>query len=284
MPQARRFSLIALAACVLALAAVPSATLAATLRYEEGVGLIYRAAPGEVNHLATHPFAEPIEGVSSSSMTIQDDSAPLSQLGDFCLPETPLRCPTVAMYAYMGDRSDSGVANPYTRNAYIWGEGGNDDIGASGRDHAVAYGGPGDDRVSAGADVDAEAWGQAGDDVIRAGTQSSVHLYGGPGDDAITTLTATYAASVVDGGAGRDRIDVPAAGGCCLDVLGREGADTITAHGRVRGGAGNDRIDVSGNPDGSDAVTCGSGRDVVTADASDSIAANCESVTVAAAG
>jgi hypothetical protein len=283
MPQARRISLIALAACVLALAAVPSATFAATLRYEEGVGLIYRAAPGEVNHLAMNPFAGPIEGVSSSSMTIQDDSAPLRQLGDFCLPETPLRCPTVAMYAYMGDRSDSGVANPYTRDASIWGEGGNDDIAASGRDHAVAYGGPGDDRVSAGADVDAEAWGQAGDDVIRAGTQSSVHLYGGRGDDAITTLTATYAASVVQGGPGRDRIDVPAAGGCCLDVRGGDGADTITAHGSIRGGAGNDRIDVSGNPDGSDAVACGAGTDAVTADASDSIAADCEAVTIAAA-
>jgi hypothetical protein len=300
MPHARRISLIALAACA-ALAAIPSATFAATLRYEDGVGLIYRAAPGEVNHIATHPFAGPIEGVSSSSMTIQDDTAPLTQLGDFCLPETPLRCPTVALYAYMGDRSDSGVANPYTRDAYIWGEGGDDDIAASGRDHAVAYGGPGDDRVSAGADVDAEAWGQAGDDAIRAGTQSSVHLYGGPGDDAITTLTATYAASVIGGGPGRDRIDVPAAGGCCLDVLGGAGADTITAagarsaaggpgndtitaHGSVRGGAGNDRIDVSGNPDGSDAVACGSGRDAVTADASDSIAADCESVTIAVAG
>jgi Ca2+-binding RTX toxin-like protein len=55
----------------------------------------------------------------------------------------------------------------------------------------------------------------------------AVHLYGGPGDDAITMLTATYAASIVDGGAGRDRIDVSLTGGCCLDILGRDGADTI---------------------------------------------------------
>ena len=248
-----------------------------------------------------NPFAGPIEGVSTTSMTIQDDSAPLVQLGDFCLPETPLRCPTVAMYAYMGDRSDYGVASPYFRDAYIWGEGGNDDIAASGRNHAVAYGGPGDDRVSAGADVDAEAWGQAGDDVIRAGTQNSLHLYGGPGDDAITTLTATYASSLIDGGAGRDRIDVPLTGGCCLDILGRDGADTInaasarsidsgagndtvTAHGNVRGSGGNDRIDVSGNPEQSDVVSCGPGRDTVAADPNDSVNADCEAVTTAPTG
>ena len=160
----------------------------------------------------------------------------------------------------------------------------------------MAFGGPGDDRVSAGADVDAEAWGQAGDDVIRAGTQSTVHLYGGIGDDEITIATATFGPSLVDGGAGRDRIDVPVPG-CCLDVRGRDGADTInasgarsidgghgndtiTAHGTVAGDRGNDRIDVSGNPDQSDAVSCGPGTDAVTADPSDSIAADCETVTV----
>jgi hypothetical protein len=288
-------------AASVALAAVPAAASAATLRYEEGVGLTYRAAPGEVNHLAVNPFAGPIEGVSSTSMTIQDDSAPLAQLGDFCLAETPLRCPTVAMYAYMGDGDDSGAAAPYFRDAYIWGRRGDDDVRASGRDQAVAYGGSGDDRLSAGADVNAEARGQAGDDMIRAGTQSSFHLYGGPGDDAITTLTATYASSVVDGGAGRDRIDVPAAGGCCLDVLGRDGADTITAagarstdrgaghgtitaHGNVRGSRGNDRIDVSGNPGQSDVVSCGPGRDAVAADPSDGVDADCEAVTTVPAG
>jgi Ca2+-binding RTX toxin-like protein len=297
----RRIALIALATCVAlaGAAAVPAAGLSAVLSYQDGVGLTYRAAPGEVNHLAMNPFAGPIEGVSNFSMTIED-TAPLVQVGDFCLPETPLRCPTVAMYAYMGDRSDTGVAAPYFRDAYIWGEGGNDDVSASGRYHAVAYGGAGDDRVSAGADGDAEAWGQAGDDVIRAGTQSSLHLYGGAGDDAITTLTATYAASVVDGGAGRDRIDVSLNGGCCLDILGRDGADTInavsarsvnsgdgndrvTAHGSVRSGAGDDRIDVSGNPDQSDAVSCGAGRDAVTADPGDSVNADCEAVTTVSA-
>jgi Ca2+-binding RTX toxin-like protein len=292
----RRIALVAWIALAGA-AAVPAASSGAVIFHEDGVGLTYRAAPGEVNELAMNPFAGPIEGVSTTSMTIQDDTAPLEQLGEFCLPETPLRCPSVAMYAYMGDGNDHGVASPYFRDASIWGQGGNDDVSASGSDHAVAFGGPGNDRVSAGADGDAEAWGQAGDDVIRAGTQRSVHLYGGSGDDVLTTLTATFGSSVVDGGAGRDRIDLPMPGGCCLDVLGRDGADTIdadaarsidggrgndtiTAHGNVRGDRGNDRIDVSGNPDQSDAVSCGPGRDAVTADPSDSIAANCEAVTI----
>ena len=297
----RRSSLVALAACVAlaGAAAVPAASFGAVTFSKDGVALTYRAAPGEVNHLTMNPFAGPIEGVSSSSMTIQDDSAPLAQPGEFCLSETPLRCPSMATYAYMGDGNDYGSANPYFRDAYIWGQGGNDDVSASGRDHAVAFGGPGNDRVSAGADVDAEAWGQAGDDVIQGGTQSTVHLYGGNGDDVITTTTATYGASVVDGGAGRDRIDVPVPG-CCLDVLGRAGADTIkaatarsidggggndtiTAHGNVRGGGGKDRVDVSGNPDQSDAVSCGPGTDTVTADPSDSIAADCEAVTIVSA-
>jgi hypothetical protein len=294
----RRVSLVVLAACVAlaGAAAVPAVSFGAVVFFQDGVGLTYRAAPGEVNHLTMNPFAGPIEGVSGSSMTIQDDNAPLEPLDDFCLPETPLRCPSVAIYAYMGGGNDYGVANPYIRDAYIWGQGGNDDVSASGRDHAVAFGGTGDDRVSAGADVDAEAWGEAGDDVIRAGTQSTLHLHGGTGDDAITTATATFGPSVIDGGTGRDRIEVPVPG-CCLDILGREGADTIkaararsieggggndriTAHGDVRAGKGDDRVDVSGDPDQSDAVACGSGTDAVTADPSDSIAADCETVTL----
>jgi hypothetical protein len=306
----RRIS-IAVALLSVALAAAPAASFGAVLVYEEGVGLTYRAAPGEVNHLTMDPFAGPIEGISTMSMTIQDDGAPLRQLNDFCLVETPLHCPTVPTYAYLGDRDDYGAAVPYFRDAYIWGQGGDDEIGASGRDHAVAYGGPGDDRISAGADRDAEAWGQTGSDVIRAGTQSSVHLYGGDGEDQITTLTATYSESVIDGGPGRDRIDVPF-GNCCLDIAGQDGADaitvvnarsidggggndtisgtsraidggsgndTISAHGTIDGSWGNDRINASGNPGETDVLRCGPGTDVAIADPSDDVAADCEVVT-----
>jgi hypothetical protein len=293
-------------------ASVAATSFGAVLVYEDGVGLTYRAAPGEINRLTMNPFAGPIEGVSAQSMTIQDDNAPLRQLNDYCLPGPPLQCPTTKMFAYMGGGDDQGDAAPYFRDAYIWGQSGNDDIGASGRDHAVAYGGSGNDTLSVGADVDAEAWGQSGNDVISAGTQTSVHLYGGDGDDAISTATATFGSSVIDGGPGRDRIDVSPPG-CCLDVLGQDGSDTITvtvarsidggggndaisgratsgidggtgndtitAHGSVRGSWGNDRINVSGNPDESDSVSCGPGRDAVTADPSDTIAADCEAVT-----
>jgi hypothetical protein len=173
-------------------------------------------------------------------------------------------------------------------------------------------GGAGDDRVSAGADGDAEAWGQAGDDVIRAGTQFTLHLYGGDGDDDIATETGTYGPSIIDGGPGRDRIDAPLAYGCCLDIVGQAGADTITAvaarsidggegndtisarayqgidggtgndtitgHGSIDGSWGNDTIDVAGNPGEVDVVRCGGGNDRVTADRSDTVTADCESV------
>ena len=48
----------------------------------------------------------------------------------------------------------------------------------------------------------------------------------------------------------------------------------------MRGAGGNDRIDVSGNPDQSDTVSCGPGRDAVTADPADSVNADCEAVAI----
>jgi hypothetical protein len=279
------------------LAAAPATGSAAVIFHDDGGGLTYRAAPGEANHLTTDPFGGPIEGVSQFSMLVADSGAPLRALDAFCVPGPPLQCPTVDFTALMGDRADHGEATPFFRNALILGQAGDDDLTASGRDHAEALGGIGDDTISAGADGDAVARGQSGDDVISAGTQSSLHLFGGDGDDAITTLTETFAPSVVDGGDGRDSIDVtePSA---LLDVAGGGGADTIsvararstdgeggndriTAHGSVRGGAGNDRIDVSGPGDAGDAVSCGAGIDAVTADAADSVAADCERVAIA---
>jgi hypothetical protein len=138
----RRISRAARATCLaLTVAAIiPAASEAASLVFEDGVGLTYRASSGETNHLVMNPFAGEIDGVSIYSMTLQDDGARLKQLNQFCLPETPLRCPTVATYAYMGNGDDFGMAAPYFRDAFIWGQGGDDDIAASGRDHAEAYG------------------------------------------------------------------------------------------------------------------------------------------------
>jgi hypothetical protein len=285
----RRISAVA-AAVVLALIATPAE--AAVTVYHDGVGLIYRASRGEANHLVMHPFTGQIEGVADSSMTIQDDNAPFHQRGSFCLAETPLRCPTAAVYAYMSDGDDYGLVDPYSRDAYVWGQDGDDDVFASGSYHANAYGGNGDDRVSVGADALGEAWGQADDDVVTGYSQNEIRLYGGGGDDIVRG--GGYGV-IVDGGPGDDRLS---AGGFGITVLGQTGKDTIvlddrarridggsnddtiTGHGQdIDGNWGRDSIDVSGNLGQPDAVRCGPGADTVIADADDIVATDCETVT-----
>jgi Ca2+-binding RTX toxin-like protein len=142
--------------------------------------------------------------------------------------------------------------------------GGHDTVlGLGGRDRI--RGGAGDDRIegegscppdrespayclpSGGTAADSDTIdGENGDDTI-AGGRGADTLRGGPGDDSI------------DGGAKADHI------------VGGRGNDDI------RGGRGNDRIETR---DGQvDAVSCGTGRDRVIADAIDDIARNCERVS-----
>jgi hypothetical protein len=259
------------------LAAAPATSSAAVIFQDDSGGLTYRAGLGEANHLTMDPFAGPIEDVSTSSMFIADSGATLTPLDDFCLPGPPLQCPTVAFTAFMGDRDDHGEAIPFFRDAEIWGQGGDDDLQASGRDHARAFGGPGDDTMSIGADGDAEGYGQSGADTISAGTQSSLHLFGGDGPDDLSMVTSVFAPSIMDGGAGRDTIAADGSASL-LDVFGGPGDDRISGHGAMHGGAGDDRIDVSGG--GGDTVACGPGFDRVIADAADSVGAGCERVTI----
>jgi Ca2+-binding RTX toxin-like protein len=85
------------------------------------------------------------------------------------------------------------------------------------------------------------------------------------GADSITNTTATP--STLSGGDGNDSL----AGGSGNDTLrGNKGVDTHS------GGAGDDFIDARG--DRGDVVSCGDGNDTVFGDASDSIAADCETV------
>jgi hypothetical protein len=240
-----------------------------------------------------NPFAGEIAGVGSYSMTIQDDNAPLKQRGTDCLRQTPLRCPSTDMYAYMSDGDDYATVMPYFRDAYVWGQDGDDHVAANGSLRATAWGGRGDDTVSAVADGQAEAWGEGGDDVL-SGIGQDVRLHGGGGEDAINPGSYTYA----EGGPGNDHFIGSGQG---LDVYGQTGADTIdvdearfidggsnndtiTSHaGNIAGNWGNDRIDVTGstrwNPPSPSTVTCGPGIDTVTADPIDIIADDCENVT-----
>jgi hypothetical protein len=83
-------------------------------------------------------------------------------------------------------------------------------------------------------------------------------------------LLGTARADRIDGRAGADR------------VLGRGGDDVLVGGAgadRVDGGAGSDRLALE--QDGSrDSASCGPGRDLVAADGTDAVAADCEVVTV----
>lgn len=100
---------------------------------------------------------------------------------------------------------------------------------------------------------------------LLAGAARAALLRGTDGPDK---LNGTPAADTIYGYGGADVID------------GRGGPDLIVAgpgRDRVVGGAGDDRIAVQ---DGSvDSVTCGPGLDTVTADLTDNVAADCETVS-----
>jgi hypothetical protein len=86
------------------------------------------------------------------------------------------------------------------------------------------------------------------------------------GTEGADNLVGTAQSDIISGRGGNDVID------------GRGGADLIAANaGRddVRGGDGDDRVVVHYDS-GPDRVACGRGRDVVTADLTDTVAADCE--------
>jgi Ca2+-binding RTX toxin-like protein len=92
------------------------------------------------------------------------------------------------------------------------------------------------------------------------------------GDGADSLKNATSTPSTLSGGDGNDSLE----GGSGNDTLrGNQGVDTHS------GGAGDDFIDARG--DKGDVVSCGDGNDTVRADASDLVAADCETVDRGAA-
>jgi Ca2+-binding RTX toxin-like protein len=87
------------------------------------------------------------------------------------------------------------------------------------------------------------------------------------GTKANDTLRGTPDADRINGRGGNDRI------------LGLTGDDTLTGgpgHDYLDGGRGNDRLLIQDRT--LDVATCGAGRDRVTADATDVVRANCETV------
>lgn len=144
-----------------------------------------------------------------------------------------------------------GTNNPDYCNVFTGGKGGETFNTGAGDDRV--HGGGGNDTINAGTGDD-KAYGDAGNDLV----------HGGSGNDR------------VDGGTGNDK------------VYGDAGNDTVKGgdgNDYVSGGAGTDNLsggagkDVINSRDSSrDVVSCGPGRDTVTADKRDKVAKDCEHV------
>ena len=152
----------------------------------------------------------------------------------------------------------------------IDGESGNDRTeGGTGADRLS--GGAGADQLFGGANVD-RLTGDIGNDRLSGGTSRDI-LSGGAGADA---LYGGSGRDTITGGTGNDRIS----GGSGSDrIYGNSGSDRITpgtGGDRVIAAGGNDRIIARDRT--KDRISCGSGRDSVTADRVD-VLTSCERVT-----
>lgn len=135
----------------------------------------------------------------------------------------------------------------------------------------VIVGTSGDDTRTGTAAADI-VFGRAGNDVLR-GAGGGDCLYGDAGTDR---LSGDAGADRAFGGQGADRLN----GGAGNDRLNGQAGNDVLSGGagvdRISGGAGADRI--SARDGRRDTITCGAGRDRVTADRRDSVARNCERV------
>jgi Ca2+-binding RTX toxin-like protein len=179
-------------------------------------------------------------------------------------------------------------------------------------DNPIVKGGDGDDTLTLAESGGGQAYGGDGDDKLVFGSRlisgPPLVLDGGDGNDTYT-YTQQFIPTAMVAGRGVDTLDEsgpiqPFAGivfdmstcpGCVERVIGTDTDDTITGDGRTQailGGDGDDVIDGGGGPDllagegGNDtitsldgtidAVSCGAGDDMFTADAVDFVSSDCE--------
>src|SRR3954451_10936114 len=212
-----RYSIL-IAACLLALGAVPSA-LAATATTADG-NLRYTAAGGESNNVS---FAR----VSGETFRVTDVGATIAA-GTGCTQESPnvVTCTTAPgkpIIANLGDQN-ARAASKRSRSVQLFGEDGNDRLaGASGPD--TVDGGPGDDNLTGGSGRDSLR-GQAGNDQLF-GNSGNDNLQGGDGSDLLDAGSGNDADS---GGSGDDTL---------REGSGPNGSDSLT------GDSGNDTVDYS---------------------------------------
>ena len=270
---------------------LPASVPAATVSVESRV-LLFTAAPGEVNDTTISNFVTPL--------VITDLGAPLVA-GPGCRQVTPFECDLwYGQTAYLGDRSDKARLVSFSSSA-VYGEGG-DDIIASDGEIGWADGGPGADQIGVTGNQGI-AHGGPGPDHIQGGGVYASNLYGEEGNDVLTqTRNSHDCHSSLDGGSGSDRLH----GHACARLTGGPGSDAITVYlsgegadraGRFDGGPGRDFIVGGLGPDKIDAgpgrdfiqaaadgapdtIVCGTGRDTVRANPTDTVAADCENVTL----
>ena len=274
---------------------------------------MYRAAPGETNRLT---ILGCYSGPCNPDREFADDSAPLTGEpfvnGAGCTPFGLRRIVCKPVYyvdAYLGDMDDeltdttsngggrvwAGTGNDLVQlfadgRATAYGEGGNDTLNAGSHGGGgFADGGAGHDRVTITGFGPATALGGSGHDwlhfrVERTGSSYQGELAGGAGDDHIWLELPGIATAHGDDGA--DTIEVDPLDlhhwGSNFKMYGDAGPDILIggpSSDVMDGGEGRDTILAIGG--GADQITCGTGRDEVRADSTDSVAADCETVVVA---
>jgi hypothetical protein len=297
---------LSLALALLAPAAASAATVTVSPDTTSRLA-IFTAAPGEENALS-FTLGGP------EHLDIADAGAPLTGqplvdgVGCAVTGAASLLCqPATNLEASLGDEDDTARTRPFfLGRAVVWGGAGDDVMALD--SHALytrAYGGPGDDDLTAGGEGGQLVDGGRGDDRLHVGGfAGGSRGYGGPGDDHMSffiglpssgsggleggggqdfiTLDSPGGHAYAHGDAGADRIEVAAGAEFSSYALaGGDGPDVLVAGPGVDtadGDAGRDTIDTRGG--GTDAVTCGAGVDTVRADATDTVAADCERVTL----
>jgi Ca2+-binding RTX toxin-like protein len=270
--------------------AVPCGTAsAAELKVAPGsdgsTRVLYQALAGEIN--------APVLTTTGAGQSFTDFRAPLIA-GAGCASGPPVVCGFRPVEAHLGDRDDVASINSNLGSATVYGDSGDDDFLAGGDGFATAYGGLGDDTIRMSTDGQASGIGGPGDDRIGGGFSQLFDVFQGEsGND----LLATKASGTLDGGSGDDELVSYRGGRAAVSLLGQSGNDVLivsrgTADGgrgndiifghagglTVNGGADSDGIDVAGGDETAapDTVSCGSGFDVVWADAADSVSRDCE--------
>src|SRR3954447_1852025 len=110
-------------------------------------------------------------------------------------------------------------------------------------------------------------WKLSANSAACAVPTNGIQFQANDGDDSLDASTLTRTSVSAGGGAGNDTL---LTGGGADSLSGGDGVDTLS------GGAGDDSFQT--RDDSADRIVCGAGSDSGTADAYDTIAADCESV------